>query len=415
MRIVKFNNFLLNEEIEAKGVYYIFEKPFRVDDLISFLSKTKYDLFTINDISRWCKKYKFDKDAVGLFVSKNKIKKDIEPFKRYDRDYEYSGIDIENIEDLEEPESDNEDHINLKELLEKIPDENLELRISSRRTKNKLWFDTKSRGMSGEIVEECKIKYGDEELYLFIFNSGKNNDERARQLHGFIYEADVKKKFIEEERKLVKGEKWDAIGSLNLNYLQDRIDEEFTLVSYKGKEVNNINFIKSEFSHNKIFYWSVKASKLGTSIYFGDFKRISGLDYNNGKLSFNKSDLDKYMLVVGRHYKGEFIKEYVIEIDIKKWFSYLPDINNKDVFNSLEEMYQNLHLHKAMNKEEQVKGEKAWKEYIKKYSKLTEGENKISLNFKRDSKGQLRIQASMTDKLFNKLLSENKHILLEKK
>jgi hypothetical protein len=139
------------------------------------------------------------------------------------------------------------------------------------------------------------------------------------------------------------------------------------------------------------------------------------LDYNNGKLSFNKSDLDKYMLVVGRHYKGEFIKEYVIEIDIKKWFSYLPDINNKDVFNSLEEMYQNLHLHKAMNKEEQVKGEKAWKEYIKKYSKLTEGENKISLNFKRDSKGQLRIQASMTDKLFNKLLSENKHILLEKK
>jgi len=415
MRIVKFNNFLLNEEIEAKGVYYIFEKPFRVDDLISFVSKTKYDLFTINDISRWCKKYKFDKDAVGLFVSKNKIKKDIEPFKRYDRDYEYSGIDIDNIENLEEIESENEDHINLKELLDKIPDENLELRISSRGTKNKLWFDTKSRGMSGEIVEECKIKYGDEELYLFIFNSGKNNDERARQLHGFIYEADVKKKFIEEERKLVKGEKWDAIGSLNLNYLQDRIDEEFTLVSYKGKEVNNINFIKSEFSHNKIFYWSVKASKVRTSIYFGDFKRISGLDYNNGKLSFNKSDLDKYMLVVGRHDKGEFIKEYVIEIDIKKWFSYLPDINNKDVFNSLEEMYQNLHLHKAMNKEEQTKGEKSWKEYIEKYSKLTEGENKISLNFKRDSKGQLRIQASMTDKLFNKLLSENKHILLEKK
>lgn len=420
MRISKFNNFLLNEEIKAKGVYYIFEKPFRVDDLISFVKSTKYKLFTINDIARWCKKYEFDKDAIGLFVSKKKIKKDIEPFKRIDKDYEESGIDIENI-DIENIEDDSydekEDYIDLKELLNMVPDEDLELRISSRGTKNKIWFKAESQGMAGEIIEECKIKYGDDELFLFIFQSGKNNDERARQLHGFIYEDKVKKDFIEKERDLAKGERWDAVGRLNLEFIKNRINDGSAKVSFNNKEITeNSNILESNFNSKATFFWSVKATSSPT-IYFGDFKRISGLIYNKntGKLSFDKSELEKYMLVVGKHKKGEFIKEYVIEVDLKKWMKYLPDLKNPEVFSMLEKMYQELNKHKATTKKEQESGQKAWNDYIEKYSKLTDGEYKISLNFKRDSKGQIRIQSSVSGKLFEKILSENKHILLEKR
>jgi hypothetical protein len=408
MRIVKFNNFLLNEEIEAKGVYYIFERPFRIDDLI------KSKLFEISDISKWAKKHEFDKWAVGLFVSESQI--DIEsPIERYgdvSKPHEYSEEDLIEIE--EEPE---EMIFDLKDLLEKTPDKT-KLRISSRGTKNKLRFDTKSIGMSGIIVEECRIKYEDVELKLFVFNKGKNDKARARQLHGFVYEEEVRRGFDLE--KPTKGEKWDAIGRINTKFIDEKLADYdiFIVEGNKKTKVNYIKDIESNFDTNTLLNWSIKASsnKNGTSIYFGDFKRISGLEYKGDNLVLNKNDLSKYMLVVGKHQSGEFIKEYVIEIDINKWMKYLPDnLGSRDILDKLENMYNELKDHKALSKEEQTKGEKSWKEYTSKYSKLTEGENKISLNFKRDSKGQLRIQSSMTDKLFNKLLSENKHILLEKR
>jgi hypothetical protein len=409
MNIVKFNNFLLNEEIEAKGVYYIFEKPFRVDDLI------KSKLFEISDISKWAKKHEFDKWAVGLFVSESQI--DIEsPIERYGDDvsktHEYSEEDL--IETEEEPE---EMIFDLKDLLEKTPDKT-KLRISSRGTKNKLRFDTKSIGMSGIIVEECKIKYEDVELKLFVFNKGKNDKARARQLHGFVYEEEIRRGFDLE--KPTKGEKWDAVGRLNTKFIDEKL-ADYDIFVVEGNKKTKVNYIKdivSNFDTSTLLNWSIKASsnKSGTSIYFGDFKRISGLEYKGDNLVLNKNDLSKYMLVVGKHQSGEFIKEYVIEIDVNKWMKYLPDnLGSRDVLDKLENMYNELKDHKALSKEEQTKGEKSWKEYTTKYSKLTEGDNKISLNFKRDSKGQLRIQSSMTDKLFNKLLSENKHILLEKK
>lgn len=408
MRIVKFNNFLLNEEIEAKGVYYIFERPFRIDDLI------KSKLFEISDISKWAKKHEFDKWAVGLFVSESQI--DIEsPIERYgdvSKPHEYSEEDLIEIE--EEPE---EMIFDLKDLLEKTPDKT-KLRISSRGTKNKLRFDTKSIGMSGIIVEECRIKYEDVELKLFVFNKGKNDKARARQLHGFVYEEEVRRGFDLE--KPTKGEKWDAIGRINTKFIDEKLADYdiFIVEGNKKTKVNYIKDIESNFDTNTLLNWSIKASsnKNGTSIYFGDFKRISGLEYKGDNLVLNKNYLSKYMLVVGKHQSGEFIKEYVIEIDINKWMKYLPDnLGSRDILDKLENMYNELKDHKALSKEEQTKGEKSWKEYTTKYSKLTEGENKISLNFKRDSKGQLRIQSSMTDKLFNKLLSENKHILLEKR
>lgn len=409
MRISKFNNFLLNEEVEAKGVYYIFEKPFRIDDLIQ--SK----LFELRDISKWAKKHEFDKWAIGLFVSEEQI--DIEsPIDRFEtgkKAHEYSEEELLDVEesDIEEKEFD------LKELLEKIPDKT-KLRISSRGTKNKLRFDTKSKGMSGIIVDECKIQYEGVDLKLFIFNKGKNDKARARQLHGFVYEEEVRKRFDLE--KPTKGEKWDAVGRINFDFIAEKMVDHDIYIFDSGlkRKVNYISDIESEFDKNSILNWSIKASsnKAGTSLYFGDFKRISGLEYKGDKLVLNKTELNKYMLVVGKHEKGEFVKEYLIEIDINKWIKYLPDnLMSRGVLDKLEDMYSELKDHKVESKEEQEKGNKAWKEYVEKYSKLTDGEYKISLNFKRDSKGQIRIQSSMNSKLFEKLLSENKHILLEKK
>ena len=409
MRISKFNNFLLNEEVEAKGVYYIFEKPFRIDDLIQ--SK----LFELRDISKWAKKHEFDKWAIGLFVSEEQI--DIEsPIDRFEtgkKAHEYSEEELLDVEesDIEEKEFD------LKELLEKIPDKT-KLRISSRGTKNKLRFDTKSKGMSGIIVDECKIQYEGIDLKLFIFNKGKNDKARARQLHGFVYEEEIRKRFDLE--KPTKGEKWDAVGRINFDFIAEKMVDHDIYIFDSGlkRKVNYISDIEYEFDKNSILNWSIKASsnKAGTSLYFGDFKRISGLEYEGDKLVLNKTELNKYMLVVGKHEKGEFVKEYLVEIDINKWIKYLPDnLMSREVLDKLENMYSELKDHKAESKEEQEKGNKAWKEYVEKYSKLTDGEYKISLNFKRDSKGQIRIQSSMNSKLFEKLLSENKHVLLEKK
>ena len=60
------------------------------------------------------------------------------------------------------------------------------------------------------------------------------------------------------------------------------------------------------------------------------------------------------------------------------------------------------------------KTEKDWLEYRKKYGEISK-DSLISLNFKRDSKGQLRIQSSMSMKGFkDRLLKENDHILIEK-
>jgi hypothetical protein len=410
MRISKFNNFLLNEEIEAKGVYYIFEKPFRIDDLM------KSNLFELRDISTWAKKHEFDKWAVGLFVSDEQI--DIEsPIERYGSDksktHEYSE---EELLDVEKEEAE-EKFFDLKELLEKTPDKT-KLRISSRGTKNKIKFDTKSQGMSGIIVDECRIQYEDVNLKLFIFNKGKNDKARARQLHGFVYEEEVRKRFDLE--KPTKGEKWDAVGRINFDFIAEKMVDYDVYIVDGGikRKINYIRDIESEFDKSSVLNWSIKASsnKAGTSLYFGDFKRISGLEYKNDRLILNKTELNKYILVVGKHERGEFVKEYLIEIDINKWMKYLPDnLGSKEVLEKLENMYSELKKHKAKGKEEQKRGDKAWKEYVEVYSKLTEGEYKISLNFKRDSKEQIRIQSSMNSKLFEKLLSENKHILLEKK
>ena len=404
MSIFKFNNFI-NEEVK----YYIFEKPFRIDDLM----KSKF--YSEKILKKWANEFNFDKWAIGLFISKKEINPNafIEtPFKRKeDRNVKTSDLtlDLEEGENLEEVEV---EEIDIKELLEKIPNK-IELRLSSKGTKNKIYFDDSSKGNKGFLIEESKIKYGGDEFYLFLFERGMNDSKRARQLHGFVYEKEVKTKF--KLKETTKGEKWDAVGYLNTDYIKERMEDSKVSISKNGiiSPVNNIELIESNFDTKSDFNWSIKACSVkSSSVYFADFKRISGLKMDdNGNLNLNKKELSKYILVVGKHEKGEFIKEYVISIDVDKWLSYLPNVKNVNVIKQLEEMYSELPKHRVKN----GKGtsSKEWKEFCSKYGKITENTD-ISLNFKRDTKGQLRIQSSMSNNGFNRLLKENDHIIIEK-
>lgn len=409
-KIFKFNEFL-NEDI-----YFIFNEPFRIDDLIE--SK----LFDISVISKWSKKYNFDKWAVGIFVSKKQIEDGKDLFDRWGDEttsHKYSDTELLSAEEIEKMEKEEKikdpDKINLSEISDV---DKVKLRISTKGTKNKVRFNTTAQGMKGDIISECEMLYNTEEVYLYIFEKGKNDKNRARQLHGFIYEEKVRTDF--DLTKPTKGEKWDAIGSMNVKFIEDRIQQDDVWIVKNGKKtpVNSIQSIKNNFNTNEILNWSVKSSSIDSkTVYFADFKRIAGLEYVNNDLKLVKSNLEKYMLVLGYHKKGNFTEEYIIEIDINKWLSskYLPDVRNEEILNELNSMYNNLESHRIRKGQEKTtEGEKKWKEYTERYSKLTKGKL-ITLNFKRDTKGQLRIQASMTEKNFNILLKENNHIVLKRK
>jgi hypothetical protein len=248
------------------------------------------------------------------------------------------------------------------------------------------------------------------EFYLFVFKKGMNDDNRARQLHGFVYEKEVKIKY--KLKETTKGEKWDAVGSINLDHLKEKIELDKVSIVKNGKStpVTDIKQIENNFDVGSEFNWSIKSCSLGSSgLYFADFKRISGLVLEGDKLKLKKSELQKYILVIGLHDKGEFKKEYIISIDVDKWLSYLPKIKNEEIFKKLNQMYIDLRDFKNSDKTE-----KDWLEYRKKYGEISK-DSLISLNFKRDSKGQLRIQSSMSMKGFkDRLLKENDHILIEK-
>jgi hypothetical protein len=80
-------------------------------------------------------------------------------------------------------------------------------------------------------------------------------------------------------------------------------------------------------------------------------------------------------------------------------------------------MYNNLEQHRLGSKsnpgERTDETELAWREYCATYRKITENYG-IKLNFKRDTKGQLRIQCSMNKSVFyNELLKNNDYILIK--
>jgi hypothetical protein len=385
---------------------YIWDKPFRIDDLLSS------GIYKTGDIFNWIRKYKFDKWAIGIFVSEKRLKSN-SPLKRIDDRKPISSEFGKLLDegDLDKIKSfiDEYDKMDIKDIRD------IHLRKSSKGVKSKNYFNDESKSSKGCLIEESKINFEGDDIYLYIFERGSNNDKRARQLNGIVYEAELKKSLNLEFA--TKGERWDAIGSLDSSYLDKKL-KSGSEIYLNNKRLLDYNLIPQDFlqpDNN----WSIKScSNSSSTIYFADFKRISGLvlDKNN-ILSLTDKNLENFILVVGFHTSGNFTEEYIINVKLSNWKKLIPNVSNRSIILQLQQMYRDLEQHRLGKPEQPAfrtkeKDEK-WTKYRKKWSKLTENTD-IKLNFKRDTKGQLRIQCSMSKKVFkDKLLKNNDFILIK--
>jgi hypothetical protein len=404
-KICSFENYTLVQEARL----FIWAKPFRIDDL--FNSK----LFKETDVFNWMRKYKFDRYAIGVLVSKEKIKDKKATIKRYDDrspvKSEFGNLldtgDIDSIEAYKSKSSESD-------ISDKIS--SLELRLSKKGVKGEHYFDDEKKVGKGDIIEESKFNYNDSEIYLYIFDKGKNNDKRARQLNGIIYEADIKREIGLKHSP--KGERWDAVGALDKLYLA-KMDSKGYNLFFNSEEMNDYSVIPvSFFDENN--NWSVKScSNKGSTIYFGDFKRISGLVVTkNGKIKLVDKNLKNFMLVVGLHTNGIFTKKYIVNVNLDYWLTLIPDVSDPKIIKELELMYLKLEEHRLGKPSSPGvrtdETESMWKEFTNRFKKLTK-DKKIKLNFKRDTKGQLRIQCSMSRKFFEtEFIKNSDYILIAK-
>ena len=138
---------------------------------------------------------------------------------------------------------------------------------------------------------------------------------------------------------------------------------------------------------------SIKTSKLRTNDNFIVF--LSSV-YNQVKLKHNY-----IYLIIGLYQKKEKILDnpknikdvLVFKIPREEWLKHF----NIDVVDKLEKEKTYLKF-KCFSKEHQKRTQKAWRAYVRKVKKEWNKDEKkaIQLNFKRDSKGQCRIQCSIT-------------------
>ncbi len=362
---------------EAK--LYIYHTTFKVYDLL------ESSLYKKSKIKKWMRMYDFDEYAHCIFVSETKPPVDRDKF--------------------------------------------IHMPKAALRIKNVSFFDSDIKKHQGYMPEDSKIMTSDgQEVYLYVFKKNSNEANRARQLHGFIYEGDVRR--YNGLQRFGKTHKWDAEGGMDKTYLKWRADSgknielwdkskyhsllEKDLVSgiaeviWSPKEDDvKFDYYPDTFSEPR--NWSIKCMKIGTDVEMGDFKRISGLEIEGGKLTIKETTAEYFILAVGFHDgidKKNIVEEYLILMPIKVWESYLPDIWGKT--SDFEQMYNELTSHRLKG-ERTDEQEEAWLQFRIKYRKLAESST-IKLRFKRDSKGQLRIQSAISYNDFKTKILQNPHI-----
>lgn len=362
MSLRKYSKFILEKKL------YIFQRKFRIDDLL------EYGVYSPFQVRKWMAIYNFDYLAHAMFVSIDPITKVPSVFK---------------------------------------------IRVSSKDIKNKIYFNDNVSDHKGYFIEESKLQLDDQEIYLYVFEKNSNQFKRARQTHGFAYEGEVKR--MNKLRKLTQTGKWDAEGNLDKFYLESKLPSNIqyfdghtyrTLVSVDADGVEHINWESLSVEFKSQMYWNIKCSKSRSSIDMGDFKRISGLMIKDGELQVRKDKLDKFMFVVGFHDGDKKVNlEYLILMPIWKWRLYLPDMNNPEVFSRIKKMYKDLSNFRLKG-ERTEDSESKWLEYRNEYSDIFNS-SEIKIRFKRDTKGQLRIQGAIN---FNDFMSEmlkNEHIRIQ--
>lgn len=125
----------------------------------------------------------------------------------------------------------------------------------------------------------------------------------------------------------------------------------------------------------------IKLCKLGSEVCFSDL-------FSN--ISLNQ---DFYLIIsFWKKNKLNVVKTNIFYINHKEWISYF----NKEVAFEIKRTFKK---YKCKSKAEQIKTKIAWRNYINKMKKEWNKKGQLSIQprFKRDSKGQLRIQCASKD------------------
>ena len=344
---------------------FIYQRKFRVDDLINA------NIYEDKDIATWMMIYDFDNLAHCMFVTLDPVK----------------------------------------------GKSNFDLRVSSRDIKNKTFFNDTGK-YEGYLIKKSKKKIDGDVVYLFVFKKNSNINLRARQIHGFKYEAEVRR--LSNLTKLSYTDKWDAHGTLDKRYFDNRVDSGKKIEYFDGKKYNSllrentvngadeIDWESIPASYKANLSWSIKSISNGKSVEMGDFKRISGLEKDGDKLKFRSDGTENFMFQVSFHDGSSdrnVIIEYLTLMPISVWKKYLPDMTNLTPF---ENMYKEIKAHYLKGERTEL-SETEWLKFQTKYSKLTQG-SIIKLRFKRDSEGQLRIQSAINYGDFINNILKNPHI-----
>lgn len=91
---------------------------------------------------------------------------------------------------------------------------------------------------------------------------------------------------------------------------------------------------------------------------------------------------------------------------LQVWESYLPEMEKN--ISEFTQMYKDLISHRLKGDRNDM-SEEAWLQFRINYKKLSEN-SMIKLRFKRDTKGQLRIQSSISFSDFKNKVLQNPHI-----
>jgi len=305
----------------------------------------------------------------------------------------------------------------------------LQIPKSALRIKNVNFFDSDIKKHQGYMPEDSKVVTSNgQEVFLYIFKKNSNEANRARQLHGFIYEGDVRR--YNGLQRFGKTHKWDAEGGMDKTYLTWRADSGKKIELWDKSQYHSLlekdpvsgvdeviwspkegdvkfDYYPDSFSEPR--NWSIKCMKIGTDVEMGDFKRIAGLELVGDRLKIKETTAEYFILAVGFHNgidKKNIVEEYLVLMPVKVWESYLPDIWSKT--SEFEQMYKELSSHRLKG-ERSDEQEEAWLQFRIKYRKLAESST-VKLRFKRDSKGQLRIQSAISFSDFKTKILQHPHI-----
>jgi len=361
--IKKWSNFINENKL------YLFNRKFRISSLIE--SK----IYPLKLVKKWMSEYDCDQFAHCVLVSKSPITKT---------------TDVKYL-----------------------------IQTTSRDISNVNYFNTSTKKYDGYLPEDSKLIINEQEVFLYIFKKNSNLQNRARQIHGFIYEGEVKN--LNGLAKLKKTDKWDAEGGLDKSYLTRRIEQQKSVEFFNGStyldlvKIDEISGFKEcnwelvpqgfKDHHN----WSIKCMANRTDIEFGDFKRISGLEKDGKKIKILHSNEQNFMIAIGFHDGSadkKVLVEYIICMPVSIWKTFLPNLQTK--LEDITMMYNDLDQHKLVG-ERTEESEKNWQYYTSIYKGIC-SDTPIKLRFKRDSKGQLRIQCAMSFTNFTNLVLKLPHI-----